>query len=452
MSRTITITSGKGGVGKTNISINLAVHLSKMGYRSCLFDADLGLANINILLGLQPEYDLNDVIFHGRKLKDILIRTEENIDILPGSSGVEEMANLETRQMRDLIDSLSEIEEYDFLLFDTSAGISKSVLSFCLASSEVLLVITPEPTSLIDAFALLKVMLLNGFKGESRLVLNQCKDLEVAKLVYKKFKSAVTKHLGIEISTMGIIYQDNKVAEAVQQQRPVLSLYPNTAASKCIKKLAEQIVSASAEHLEEPDMEGFWRRCIQLIKGPLDIPGKKKEADKKESTTPALQGDQEEDPKTTEPLQEEGPKATEPLQEEGLKVTEPLQEESLSVKGTDSTPMPGPVSEEGDTKRTPSSPKEGEAVPYGRRGEPIPLEGAIGLDKSFMDCIERLIAGVSDISKELRLVREALNKDGMGPTQAETSGSPDTAPLTPGPISLDLKAFLRRRGPSKKEP
>lgn len=430
MSRTITITSGKGGVGKTNISINLAIHLSKMGYRTCLFDADLGLANINILLGLQPEYDLNDVIFHGRKLKDILIRTEENIDILPGSSGVEAMANLEARQMRDLIDSLSEIEEYDFLLFDTSAGISKSVISFCLASSEVLLVITPEPTSLIDAFALLKVMLLNGFKGEARLVLNQCKNTEVAKLVYKKFKSAVSKHLGMEILDLGMIYQDTKVAEAVQQQRPLLSLYPNTAASKCIKKIGEQLVSASAEHPEEADMKGFWRRCIQLIKGPMDLPGKKKETDEKEAAKPPLQGDQGESPKTKEPLQKE----------------------TLSVKETDSTLMSGPVSEEGDTERTLSSPKEGEGVPYGQRGEPGSSEGAMSLEKSFMQNIERLIAGISDISKELRLVREAIQRNGKAPTQAETSGSLDTNPLTPEPIRLDLEAFLNTRGPSKKEP
>ena len=122
--KTITITSGKGGVGKTNISVNLALHLSTLGYRTCLYDADLGLANINILLGLHPEHSIEDVIFNRRSLQDIIIRDYKGIDIIPGSSGVEKMANLEGGQVEHLTRSFSELDGYDFLLLDTSAGIS----------------------------------------------------------------------------------------------------------------------------------------------------------------------------------------------------------------------------------------------------------------------------------------------------------------------------------------
>ena len=130
MSRVITITSGTGGVGKTNISLNLALHLSTHGYRVCLFDADLGLGNINILLGIQPEYDLSDVILNGRNLEDVIIKIQDRVHILPASSGLEEMANLEADQTKALIGSLSKMNKYDFLLFDTSAGISKMLSPF----------------------------------------------------------------------------------------------------------------------------------------------------------------------------------------------------------------------------------------------------------------------------------------------------------------------------------
>ena len=140
MARVITVTSGKGGVGKTNISANLALCLARQGFRTCLFDADLGLANINILLGLYPEYDLGDVILNEKTVDDIIIKDFKGIDIIPGSSGVDKMADLGPEKLDYLIKSFSELDgEYDFFIFDTSAGVSKNVVSFCMTSSEVIL-------------------------------------------------------------------------------------------------------------------------------------------------------------------------------------------------------------------------------------------------------------------------------------------------------------------------
>ncbi|HDZ23313.1 MAG TPA: MinD/ParA family protein, partial [Desulfobacteraceae bacterium] len=154
MSRTVAITSGKGGVGKTNISVNLALSLSRKGHKVCLFDADLGLANINILLGLEPESTLVDVVKGTSTLSDIMMEYE-GVSIIPGSSGVEELAELSASDREMLLQSFESIGDHDFIFFDTSAGVSRDVVAFCLASSEVLLVITPEPTSLTDAYALL---------------------------------------------------------------------------------------------------------------------------------------------------------------------------------------------------------------------------------------------------------------------------------------------------------
>ena len=151
MTRTITIASGKGGVGKSNISVNLSLALTNLGRRTCLFDADLGLANANILLGLYPSKTLEDAIVRGLSIKEIIMRTEDGLDLIPGSSGLEIMANLAGRELKNMTASLSALDDYDYLIFDASSGISRQVVSFCLAASEIFLIINPEPTSLIDA-------------------------------------------------------------------------------------------------------------------------------------------------------------------------------------------------------------------------------------------------------------------------------------------------------------
>ncbi|NVL91031.1 MAG: HDOD domain-containing protein, partial [Desulfobacterales bacterium] len=277
MTRTITITSGKGGVGKTTISLNLAMHLATLGYRTCLFDADLGLANVNILLGLYPEYNLEDVILYQRDLEDVIIRDYEGIDIIPGSSGVERIANLEADQIEHLTQSFSKLDGYDFLLFDTSAGISKNVISFCLASPEVILIITPEVASLTDAYALLKILCLNGFKGLVRIVVNQCKSTSVARHVYSKFKQVVKKYLFIDVVPLGIIFQDPNVEEAVKKQQALVLLYPESNASKCIKSIVKRLAEDRPADLEPSGMSLFWTRTLKLITEPLKLTAKKKE-------------------------------------------------------------------------------------------------------------------------------------------------------------------------------
>jgi len=272
MARVITITSGKGGVGKTNVSANLALSLANEGYRTCLFDADLGLANINILLGLYPEYDLGDMILKEKHIKDIIIKDHKGIDIIPGSSGIEQMTDLEPERLEYLIRSFSELDdEYDFFIFDTSAGVSRNVISFCITSSEIILIITPEPTSLTDGYALLKILSLNGFAGSVMVAVNQCKNIQNARIVYTKFKETVQKFLPVKILPLGAIMQDSNVVKAVKEQKPFISLYPNSVASNCIKKMGKCLIHKKIEDDEIFGLETFWKRSLKVLQGPLRI-------------------------------------------------------------------------------------------------------------------------------------------------------------------------------------
>ena len=386
MSRTITIASGKGGVGKTNIGLNLALHLATYGHRVCLFDADLGLGNVNILLGLQPEYDLSHVILDGRNPKDVIMKIHNRIDILPGSSGLEEMANLAPDRMQALIESLSEIDRYDFMLFDTSAGISRNVISFCLASSEVVLVITPEPTSLTDSFALLKILKLNGFSGEAKVVINQCKNSDIATLVYRKFKTAAVKHLNMDVSSLGVIHQDQKVMEAVRQQTPFMSLYPDSSASKCIRQIGDRLLTAGTEHPEEGDMVSFWSRCFKLIRSPLQFPDGKKGGDTHVSR-PLLRGGEE--------------KVRQTPGEDRKK--------DFPEKSTGSARKAGAVSGELAAQSPAPYPEEGENTAYAQAPSSGAPTGAMNVEK-LMPLAEKLIGSISSLTRELQLVRQAIER------------------------------------------
>jgi len=277
MNRTIVITSGKEGVGKTNISVNLALCLAALGSRTCLFDADLGLANVNMLLGLYPEYNLEDVILYHRDIEDVIIRDCQGIDIIPGGSGVKRMANLEADQVEHLIQSLSKLDGYNFLLFDTPAGISKNVISFCLASSEVMMVITPEVASLTDSYALLKMLYLNGFKGAVNVVVNQCKSAAIARHACTKFKETARKHIHMNVVPLGIIIQDPRVEKAAREQQAFMLLYPESSASKSIKSIAKRLRENQPEDLKPSGASLFWTKYLKLVRSPLKLTVKKTE-------------------------------------------------------------------------------------------------------------------------------------------------------------------------------
>ncbi|PLX46830.1 MAG: hypothetical protein C0613_15565 [Desulfobulbaceae bacterium] len=271
MTRTLAITSGKGGVGKTNISLNLALQLAALGKRTCLFDADFGTANVNILLGISPRYDIKDVIVQGKTLADIIIGENKNLDILPGSSGVEEMANLSPGRLKKLLGSLAALPDYDFLVVDTAAGISKNVVSFCLAAGEVVLVITHEPTSLTDAFALLKVLAANGYQGTTKVVVNRCHDSSHARITFATFKNAVSRHLQLKVAALGLVLEDSKMVEAIRLQQPFLHKFPQSQTAKCFHMLASRLIE-NKDEIKGNGLDSFWRTTMETMTGPLTIP------------------------------------------------------------------------------------------------------------------------------------------------------------------------------------
>ena len=272
MTKTIVITSGKGGVGKTNISVNTALEISRRNFLTCLFDADLGLANVDILLGLQPENTLDDVIFGDKELDEIILHPEIGIEIIPGSSGIEKMANLGEDKISALISSFSQLPDYDYFLIDTSSGISRSVIAFCLASSETILIITSEATSLTDAYALLKVMSANAYKGTVKILVNKCPSVPVSRRTYLRFKSVVDKHLDIVIAPAGIVLNDPNIESAIRRQEPVLTLYPNSIGSQCIRAMVSILLENSDGEESQTDFTHFWQRYFDFVQTDLLLP------------------------------------------------------------------------------------------------------------------------------------------------------------------------------------
>jgi hypothetical protein len=192
------------------------------------------------------------------------------------------MEALSSSELGKLASAFKNLEDYDYLIFDTSAGISKNVIAFCMNASEVILVITPEPTSLTDAYALMKILSLNGFKQKAKVVVNQCKHPKAAQVAFTKLKDTVRKFLGIQLLPLGTIVSDGRVIEAVAAQQPFIKLYPNTQAAKGLKVVAANLLEKS--DASSSTLDSFWHRCVDILTVPLKMPAKKGEAPKQKET------------------------------------------------------------------------------------------------------------------------------------------------------------------------
>ncbi|SHO47751.1 HDOD domain-containing protein [Desulfopila aestuarii] len=290
MTKAIVITSGKGGVGKTNISVNIAVELARRQYRTCLFDADLGLANVNLLFGLHPEKTIDDLLFEDAPLEQILIKTDLGVDIVPGSSGVEQIANLDSAQLGSLVERFAAFSGYDFFLIDTASGISRGVISFCLSAKETILVLTAEATSLADAYSVLKVLSLNNYQGTVKVLVNRCSSIPQAKKTYLHFKAVADKHLKIDVAPGGAVLFDPLLAKAVSLQYPAVALYPESVFSQCIRALVSNLVRTE-EGPEQSDNDGFWTRYAHFVSSSLILPGEDRPTPRKGSVAEAGSGD-----------------------------------------------------------------------------------------------------------------------------------------------------------------
>ncbi len=243
LARVITVTSGKGGVGKSNVSVNLAIQLSRIGKRVIIIDADFGLANIEVMLGARPRYTLADLMFRGKSVREVIAKGPENIGFISGGSGIRELTNLNSDQVQSILNMFYELDELaDIVIIDTGAGISSTVIDMILSSSEVLLVATPEPTSITDAYALLKTLRRNSDFNTSdikvRLVANRTQNRNEGYELYRKLNAGTNKFLKLEIDYLGSIPFDGSIQKAVMKQKPVTVCMPGAPSTKAFMELA----------------------------------------------------------------------------------------------------------------------------------------------------------------------------------------------------------------------
>lgn len=239
----LAVTSGKGGVGKTNVVANLAFALAKQNKKILIVDADTGLGNIDILLGLVPKYNLKHVINRERDIKDVIISYQNGIKILPASSGIQQMAELNKDQRLIISEEFDFISnDYDIILLDTGAGISSNVTFFCSSANDILIVVTSEPTSLTDAYALMKVLFNNHSQKHFKLLVNIVKSDKEAKGVYMQLSSVLHRFLPlISLDYIGYILYDENLSKSVRMQKAITDCYPYSKASKGFFELAEKI-------------------------------------------------------------------------------------------------------------------------------------------------------------------------------------------------------------------
>jgi len=264
--RVIAVTSGKGGVGKTNITANLAYIFSKAGKRILLLDADTGLANIDVILGITPKYNLYHVLRGEKTLSEAVIEGPGGIKILPAASGISGMAELSKGQKFTLLEEMDGLDEdFDFMLIDTAAGISDNVMYFNMAAREIIVIVSPEPTSLTDAYALIKI-LYQSYKARCfMLLVNMVRDSNEAMRVYTRLSNATNHFLDLPIDYLGYIPYDQNVSKSVRKQRLLTEIFSDSKASKSMFKIIEKLSLKQPEDYENGTIKFFGRSVTNKV-------------------------------------------------------------------------------------------------------------------------------------------------------------------------------------------
>ncbi len=260
--RIITVTSGKGGVGKTNIAVNMGIAFAKMGKKVIVMDADLGLANVNVCLGIIPKYNLFHIIKKQKTMKDIIIETNYGIDIVAGASGFSKVANLTDEEREGFVSEIESLSYADIIIVDTGAGVGQNVLSFIAAAEEVIVITTPEPTAITDAYGIIKIISteVNNPSLEIKLVVNRVNTIFEGRKVAERVIGIAGQFLNVKVDNLGIIYNDPVVPQGVIRQTPFFVLDPNCKASICLKHIVSRL--EGIEYKEGSGIKDFMMRLM----------------------------------------------------------------------------------------------------------------------------------------------------------------------------------------------
>lgn len=266
LARVITVTSGKGGVGKSNVSINLAIQFRKMGQRVIILDADFGMANIEIMFGTVPKHNLCDLIYKGKSIKDIITWGAGDVGFISGGSGIVGMSNLSREHLTYIIQNLAQLDAIaDVIIIDTGAGIADAVMEFLVASGEIILVTTPEPTSITDSYSLLKVLNRHPrFSRESsqiKVIASRVNKLSEGTALFEKLEVVVNRYLKIPITYLGAVPWDSQLTDAVMQQKPVSLSNPNAKSSVAFKEIAAKLMGEE-KPVKKRGMAAFFSHII----------------------------------------------------------------------------------------------------------------------------------------------------------------------------------------------
>jgi len=264
LARVLAVTSGKGGVGKTSTSVNLAIALASRKKRAIVLDADLGLANVEVLMGLNSFYNLQHVIDGEKTIMQILVQGPGGIEVVPGTSGLAKLADLSASARQNVLNGLKELQEKtDFIIIDTMAGIGQNAVSFAAAADEVLVVTTPEPSAIVDAYATIKTIHNAREDAVFRLIVNMVAGSQQALAVTTNLTRVAQQYLGLRLSYLGHIVRDPHVAQGVMQTHPFSLRFPNAPASKCMQDLAMKLIQQDSSAAS--NRPGFFRRFAQSI-------------------------------------------------------------------------------------------------------------------------------------------------------------------------------------------
>lgn len=265
LTKVLAVTSGKGGVGKTTFSVNLAIVLSKLGKKVLLMDGDLGLANINVLLGIIPEHNIYEVFKGKKRVKEIVITTHFGIDFIAGANGISQLANLSETQRETFLKDLESLNGYDFLIIDTGAGVGQNVLGFLKPADEIIVITVPEPTAIADAYGMIKSIIANKNDKKIKLIVNEVENAMQAKKVADRIINLSAQFLKVEIESLGFIYKEDLVQRSIVTQRPFVVAYPNAKSSSCILHIAKRILNVENEEEKGSGVSGFFDKLFQIF-------------------------------------------------------------------------------------------------------------------------------------------------------------------------------------------